>query len=119
MLVNKSGLAISSAKFRYMNLWSSRWTWGGDVPPEAGTQVEINDDTTVFLDVTTPQLKVLIIDNATLIFDDSQDVELNVEYIVIINGGVLQIGTESNPFQHRAVITLYGHLRSIQLPICK
>ena len=67
----------------------------------------------------TPILKLLVINNATLIFDDSQDVELNAEYIVIVNGGVLQIGTESNPFQHRANITIYGHLGSIELPICK
>ena len=72
-----------------------------------------------YFDGHTPILKALLIDNATLIFDDHQDVALNVEYIVIINGGRLQIGTASNPFQHRAVITMYGHLRSIELPICK
>lgn len=30
---------------------------------------------------------------------------------------MLQIGTEEEPFQHKAIITLYGHLRSIELPI--
>lgn len=29
----------------------------------------------------------------------------------------LQIGTEAAPFQHRAVITLHGHLRSPELPV--
>ncbi|CAF4569822.1 unnamed protein product, partial [Rotaria socialis] len=25
--------------------------------------------------------------------------------------------TETNPFQHKGIITMYGHLRSIELPI--
>lgn len=28
-----------------------------------------------------------------------------------------QIGTEASPFQHKAVITLHGHLRSPELPV--
>lgn len=117
--VNGSGYAVGSVNFEYIDLWSSQWTWGGDDPPEEGTLVLIDSQHTIYLDMETPVLKVLIIDNATLIFDDNQDVTLNVEYIIIVNGGRLIVGTESNPFQHRGVITMYGHLRSIELPICK
>ena len=113
------GNAIGSAQFQYIDLWSSPWTWGGNSPPEAGTIVSIDSGKTVYFDTTTPILKALVIDNATLIFDDNQDVAFNAEYILVVNGGVLQIGTESNPFQNQAVITMYGHLRSIELPICK
>ncbi|CAF4003686.1 unnamed protein product, partial [Rotaria magnacalcarata] len=115
--INGSGYAVGSVYFEYMDLWSSQWTWGGDDPPEEGTLVQIDSQHTIYLDMVTPVLKVLIIDNATVIFDDNQDVTLNVEYIIIINGGRLIVGTESNPFQHRGVITMYGHLRSIELPI--
>ncbi len=52
-----------------------------------------------------------------MIFDDSQDVHLQVEYIIITNGGSLQIGTENKPFEHKAIITMFGHCRSIELPI--
>ncbi len=117
--INGSGYAIGSVYFQYIDLWSSPWTWGGEEPPENGTLVLINGQDTIYLDIETPILKVLIIDNATLIFDDYQDVTLNAEYIVIINGGQLIVGTESNPFQHRGIITIYGQLRSIELPICK
>lgn len=117
--VNGSGYAVGSVNFEYIDLWSSQWTWGGDDPPEEGTLVLIDSQHTIYLDMETPVLKVLIIDNATLIFDDNQDVTLNVEYIIVVNGGRLIVGTESNPFQHRGVITMYGHLRSIELPICK
>ncbi|CAF3962866.1 unnamed protein product [Rotaria sp. Silwood2] len=117
VLITGSGYAVGSVQFQYIDLWSSRWTWGGDEPPEAGTLVSIDSGVTIYLDTITPILKVLLIDNATLIFDDSQDVALNTEYIVITNGGCLQIGNESDPFQHQAIITMYGHLRSIELPI--
>lgn len=73
---------------------------------------------TVYLDIKTPKLKVLVIDNASLIFEDSQDVALNAEYIILINGGRIQVGSETAPFEHRAEINLHGHLRSIELPIC-
>jgi len=113
------GNALGSAQYQYIDLWSSPWTWGGDSPPEEGTIVSIDSGKTVYFDTTTPIIKAIIIDNASLIFDDNQDVALNVEYILVVNGGRLQIGTETNPFQHKAVITMYGHLRSIELPICK
>lgn len=119
VFIKNSGFAMGSVFFQYMDLWSSRWTWGDQEPPEAGTIVSVERGVTIYLDMSTPILKCLVIDNATLIFDDFQDISLNVEYIVIVNGGRLQIGTESNPFQHRAVITIYGHVRSIELPVCE
>lgn len=116
--INGAGNAVGSVNFQYINLWSSRWTWSGNDPPEEGTIVVIDNGKTVYFDTTTPILKAIVIDNGSLIFDDTQDVALNVEYIVIVNGGRFQVGTESNPYQHRAIITMYGHLRSIELPIC-
>ena len=115
--VVNGGNAIGSYLYQYIDLWSSPWTWGGAAPPEEGTIVSIDSGKTVYFDTTTPILKA--VDNASLIFDDSQDVALNAEYILVVNGGRLQVGTENNPFQHKAVITMYGTLRSIELPICK
>jgi hypothetical protein len=117
--VGSGGNAVGSIQFEYIDLWSSPWTWEGNPPPEEGTIVSVDSGKTVYFDTTTPILKALVIDNATVIFDDNQDVALNVEYILIINGGCLRIGTESKPFEHQAIITMYGHLRSIELPICK
>jgi hypothetical protein len=117
--LTNNGNAISSSQFEYINLWSSPWTWGGEEPPEAGTIVVIDSGQMIYFDTTTPILKALVIDNGSLIFDDMQDVALNAEYILVVNGGLFQVGTESTPFQHQAVITMYGQLRSIELPICK
>ena len=116
--MNTNGNAIGTAQFQYINLWSSPWTWGGNSPPEAGTLVVIDSGNTIYFDTTTPVLKAIVIDNASLIFDDNQYVALNAEYILVVNGGLFQVGTESSPFQHQAIITMYGQLRSIELPIC-
>ena len=118
VFVDSRGYADGSVTYQYMDLWSSRWTWDGQAAPESGSLVNVAGGVTLFLDISTPILKLLLIDNATLIFDDSQDLQLNVEYILVINGSRLQIGTESQPFQHRAEINLYGDQLSTELPIC-
>lgn len=112
------GYAVGTVYFQYLNLWSSIWTWGGESPPDYGSIVSIDHGLEIYLDITTPVLKALIIDNATFIFDDTQDITLNVEYIIVINGGRFQIGRETEPFQHRAIITLHGNRNSSELPIC-
>lgn len=48
---------------------------------------------------------------------DEADIELQAENILITDGGRLQIGQEGAPFQHKAIITLHGQLRSPELPV--
>ncbi|XP_068614929.1 fibrocystin-L-like, partial [Brachionichthys hirsutus] len=105
-----------SADFFYIDVWSSRFTWGGLPPPEKGSFAVITKGQTILLDISTPVLKMLLIQGGTLIFDEA-DIELQAENILITDGGHLQIGTEEAPFQHKAIITLHGHVRSVELPI--
>ncbi|XP_062842250.1 fibrocystin-L-like [Trichomycterus rosablanca] len=115
--VGDRGLAKTDlADFFYIDVWSSPYTWGGELPPEEGTFAVITKNQTILLDVSTPVLKMLLIQGGKLIFDEA-DIELQAENILITDGGALQIGTEDKPFQHKAIITLYGHLRSTELPI--
>lgn len=54
----------------------------------------------------------------TILFDEEQPfVHLQAEYIVISHGGSLRVGTEDDPYTNEALITLHGHVRSIELPI--
>ncbi|CAF0756351.1 unnamed protein product [Brachionus calyciflorus] len=116
--VNDVGLAINNnVYFEYVDLWSSRFTWGGNEPPVEGDLVVIDKSQTVYFDSETPILKGIIILGGNLIFDDSQDVHLRAEYIIIAGNGRLQIGTEQKPFEHKAKITMFGSVRSIELPI--
>ncbi|CAH1226877.1 PKHD1L1 [Branchiostoma lanceolatum] len=115
--VGDQGVALQdAADFWYIDVWSSPYTWGGGPLPEAGDLVAVPKGMTLLLDVTTPVLKVLLIQGGELIFDE-KDIELKAENILITGGGLLQVGTEEEPFQHKGIITMYGHVRSTELPL--
>ncbi|XP_066530272.1 fibrocystin-L-like [Hoplias malabaricus] len=117
VLVGTRGIAkMDNADFFYIDVWSSRYTWGGESPPEQGTFAVITKGQTILLDVSTPVLKMLLIQGGKLIFDEA-DIELQAENILITDGGALQIGTESQPFQHKAIITLHGQIRAPEIPV--
>ncbi|KAK9957826.1 hypothetical protein ABG768_012036 [Culter alburnus] len=115
-LGNRGIARMNNATFFYIDVWSSPYTWGGLSPPDEGTFAVITPGQTILLDTSTPVLKMLLIQGGRLIFDEA-DIELQAENILITDGGALQIGTEQAPFQHKAIITLHGHLRSIELPV--
>ncbi|KAI8520654.1 Fibrocystin-L [Branchiostoma belcheri] len=115
--VGDHGIATQAdADYWYIDRWSSVFTWGGGPLPEAGDFVIVPAGQTLLLDTDTPVLKVLLIEGGELIFDE-QDLELQAEYALITNGGLLQVGTEEEPFQHKAIITMHGHVRSPELPL--
>uniref|UniRef100_A0A3Q3K5H6 Polycystic kidney and hepatic disease 1 (autosomal recessive)-like 1 n=1 Tax=Monopterus albus TaxID=43700 RepID=A0A3Q3K5H6_MONAL len=115
--VRDQGIAkMDNADFFYIDVWSSPFTWGGLSPPETGSFAVITKGQTILLDTNTAVLKMLLIQGGTLVFDEV-DIELQAENILITDGGRLQIGQEGAPFQHKAIITLHGHLRSPELPI--
>ncbi|XP_072177767.1 fibrocystin-L-like [Diadema setosum] len=118
--VGSNGAALAdsegAADYFYIDVWSSRFTWGNQDPPEEGAFATIGAGQTILLDVDTPVLRVLLIEGGTLIFDE-KDLTLNAEYIIITEGGHFQIGTEEEPFQHKATIVMHGHVRSTELPL--
>ncbi|XP_071793632.1 fibrocystin-L-like isoform X1 [Asterias amurensis] len=115
--VGDNGIATQdNADFYYIDVWSSRYTWGNQDPPIEGDFVIVPAGQTLLLDVTTPILKMLLIQGGTLMFDEA-DIELHAENILIVDGGALQVGTEEEPFQHEATIMMHGHVRSQELPL--
>uniref|UniRef100_A0A672GWY5 Polycystic kidney and hepatic disease 1 (autosomal recessive)-like 1 n=1 Tax=Salarias fasciatus TaxID=181472 RepID=A0A672GWY5_SALFA len=115
--IGDRGIAgMENADFFYIDVWSSRFTWGGLSPPEKGSFAVITKGQTILLDTSTPVLKMLLIQGGTLVFDEA-DIELQAENILIADGGRLQVGQEGAPFQHKAIITLHGNLRSPELPV--
>ncbi|XP_028646739.2 fibrocystin-L-like [Erpetoichthys calabaricus] len=115
--VGGNGIAkLDNADFFYIDVWSSPYTWGGESPPDDGSFAVITPGQTILLDTSTAVLTMLLIQGGTLVFDEV-DLELNAENILIVDGGTLQVGTEQAPFQHKAIITLYGHPLSPELPL--
>lgn len=84
-------------------LWSDPATWGGD-KPEAGDAVTIPHDWHLILDEDTPALGGILL-NGTLEFA-RQDLALTADWIMV--HGALVVGSEAEPFTHRATITLTG-----------
>lgn len=106
--------------FWYIDVWSSPFTWGGGPLPREGDFVVIPRGQTLVLDTITPVLAYLLIQGGELIFDDEQDdymVQLHTEGALITEGGRLQIGTESEPFLHKTMVVLYGHVLSTEIPV--
>jgi hypothetical protein len=92
--------------------WSDPATWPNNRVPVAGEKVTIASDQEVLLDVSPPALSGLTI-NGKLIFADELDLALTTEWIMVF--GELQIGTEANPFTHKAIITLTDNNEGEQL----
>lgn len=71
----------------------------------------------MLLDVDTPVFKILLIQGGKLIFDE-KDIHLQAENILITDGGMFRVGeSPEKPFQHKATITIHGHVRSTELPV--
>lgn len=83
-------------------LWSEESTWGDDGKPQLGDEVIIPSDKYILLDESPPALGGLTIQGALKF--DNQDLELTSEWIVV--NGTLKIGSENEPHQHKAIITL-------------
>ena len=92
--------------------WSDPATWPNNQVPAAGDKVTIASDQEVLLDVSPPALNGLTI-NGKLVFADESDLSLSTEWILIF--GELQIGTEDQPHQHKATITLTNNVEDEQL----
>jgi len=84
--------------------WSDPAAWPDRQVPSEGDAVTIARDMDVVLDVTPPALRSLTI-NGKLRFADESDLALVTEWIYL-PGGALEIGTEADPFTHKASITL-------------
>lgn len=82
-------------------LWSDPATWGG-TKPVAGEDVTIPQGVHILLDENTPNLGGLTI-HGTLEFD-RQNINLTTGWIMVM--GRLEVGTEAEPFEQQAIITL-------------
>ncbi|KAJ3227695.1 Fibrocystin-L [Clydaea vesicula] len=97
----------NSTEISHFFVWSDVSFWPNNTLPTAMEDVYINGTTQVALDVDTHVRNIYI--SGILRFDDSKDIFLNATNIFVLNGGKFLIGDESTPFEHNAVITLFGN----------
>ena len=85
-------------------------------------QIVITEGQTILLDTDTPILFFLLINGGTLMFDkEAPSIELNSKYILVAGGGKLIIGTEDEPYENKATVTMHGNVRCTEMPVfgCK
>ncbi|MCL6252121.1 G8 domain-containing protein [Altererythrobacter sp. KTW20L] len=89
--------------------WSDASAWPSGRVPAAGEEVTIPRGTEMLLDVSPPELRSLTV-QGKLTFLNERDLTLTTDWIYL-PGGELEIGTESDPFEHQAIITLTDKVR--------
>ena len=116
--VSRGYASTRGLTFMYADNWSSATTWGGEVPPRAGESVDIPPCTTVILDTITPLLNLILIEGSLIFLDEGEYgyVSLDANYI-FISTGLMQVGTETNPYTGYTDITIHGDVHSPALPI--
>ena len=86
--------------------WSDAATWGGKVPGIEDIVV-IGPGQRVVLD-TFVWVKAIFVNGGELIVEDTKDLKLAADWILVNEGGLFQVGTEDTPFQHDFELTLEG-----------
>jgi hypothetical protein len=117
VVVAGAGVAVynvSTTYFRYLDRWSAVTTWADQEPPVEGDTVIVPAGQAILVDVSPPRLFLVLV-QGELVFD-RRDLTFDAHYIVV-HGGRFEVGTEAEPFTHRAVITLHGdRYDSIEIP---
>ena len=91
-----------------MPRWSDTDTWDGDAP-SVDDIVVIGPGKTVVLDQNVTVEGIIINGGALIVADDANlTVDLASDYVLVINGGLFQAGTEANPLNTNFTLTLEG-----------
>ncbi|XP_014803864.1 PREDICTED: fibrocystin-like, partial [Calidris pugnax] len=97
---------------QFCGRWDEDSSWPAGHQPRDGDNVTIEGGRTLLLGTTTTNLNLLHLKGGKLLFTGPGPVELHAHYILISDGGELQVGSPKAPFHHKAHIYLYGSLHS-------
>ncbi|XP_045699280.1 fibrocystin isoform X6 [Phyllostomus hastatus] len=98
--------------FHFCQRWSRARSWFPGRAPQDGDNVTVERGQWLLLDTSTSILNFVHVKGGKLVFMDAGTIELRAHSILVSDGGELQIGSEDNPFQGKAEITLYGSSHS-------
>ena len=106
---------------KYIHMWSSPVTWGSDFVPQDGDTVLIPHHMSVKFDQD-DSMGVLgaVVVEGELIFEPDADPEheryFDAHYVFVHDGGLLQIGTEDEPYTSKIEITMHGDRSTLRIP---
>ncbi|NWU45390.1 PKHD1 protein, partial [Hylia prasina] len=93
---------------QFCGRWDEDSSWPAGHQPRDGDNVTIEGGRTLLLGTTTSILNLLQLKGGKLLFTGPGPVELHAHYILVSDGGELQVGSSEDPFHHKAHIYLYG-----------
>jgi hypothetical protein len=113
--VDIDGLGYAATRglvYRYVSLWSSYETWGGDIPPLEGESINVPSGQHLLVDVdSTPVLNAVIVEGSLIFPPDDNDSEhmrtFDANFLFILHG-YFEVGTEEFPYTSKIVITMHG-----------
>ncbi|XP_064506857.1 fibrocystin isoform X1 [Pseudopipra pipra] len=97
---------------QFCGQWDEDSSWPAGHQPRDGDNVTIEGGRTLLLGTSTSVLNLLHLKGGKLLFTGPGPVELHAHYILVSDGGELQVGSPEAPFPHRAHIYLYGSIHS-------
>ncbi|XP_071404277.1 fibrocystin isoform X3 [Pithys albifrons albifrons] len=97
---------------QFCGQWDEDSSWPAGHQPRDGDNVTIEEGWTLLLRTSTRVLNLLHLKGGKLLFIGPERVELHAHYILISDGGELQVGSPEAPFRHKAHIYLYGSVHS-------
>ena len=104
--------AIEATECAYESkYWSDESYWltrGLPGTPAEGDTVFIPGGESVVLDVDTPVLDRVVIQGHLQVSRSAEHIQLHANYIFVLNGGVLQAGSQITPLQSAFTINLHG-----------
>ena len=121
VFITDKGKAVAEVTLKYVSLWSKSSTWGQLFPPVDGESVSVPKCRHLLVDIDkTPKLYAIIVDGGSLIVAPDANLaherEIHAHYIVI-NNGLMEVGTEKNPYCSKLIITMYGVKYDPAVPI--
>lgn len=93
--------------YTYLDKWSELTTWKYQEPPVDGDFVVIPSGQSILLDVDTPNLLFLLVQGDLYLDPTQPSISIDTKYFFVY-GGLLQIGSESQPYESNVTITLHG-----------
>lgn len=114
-LVSNRGLV-----FRYVSVWSSDTTWGGEFAPMEMESVYVPKGLNLFVDVdSTPTLNAVIVEGSLIFAPETDPTHhrfFDAHYI-FVNGGLMEVGTEEFPYTSKITITMHSAVTDPYIPI--
>jgi len=114
-------VALQGLMFRYVSLWSSDSTWGGDFAPIEGDSIYIPEGLNLLVDIDeTPILEAIVVEGSLTFVPDDDDSSterfFDARYI-FVRGGTMEVGTEDYRYTSKITFTMHGDITNSFLPI--